>query len=335
MQRCFLAVSLFLAGCGSSADVSLYVAHDEEHAKLMVGKMEEALGLSVKARYDTEAQKTVGLVSAIAEEASRPRCDVFWNNEIAHSASLARKGLLAPYDSPAAASIPPRFRDPQHRWTGFGARARVLIVNTQLLPDRAEWPKSIQDFRDPKWRGRCAIARPLTGTTLTHFTALRNVMGEEKFSEWLQGLFDNEVVFLQSNGATMRETAAGKIAFALTDTDDFHVALQKGNPVACVFPDQGDGQLGTMLIPNSVAIVANAPHMEAAKKAVDWILSEQTEAMLAASRSAQIPVRTSVQGPPEKSILPIGSFREMSWDANVVGADLDRCMADFSKRFGG
>ena len=75
-------------------------------------------------------------------------------------------GLLEPYDSPSAADIPELFRDPERRWTGFAARARVLIVNTDLVPAGDE-PKGTLDLFDPKWSEKCGIARPLTGTTLT------------------------------------------------------------------------------------------------------------------------------------------------------------------------
>src|SRR5690606_30886149 len=109
------------------------------------------------------------------------------------------------------------------------------------------------------------------------------------------------------------QTADGRYAFALTDTDDFHVALLKGLPVAAVFPDQGEGEMGTMLIPNSVAIIKGAPHPEAARKLVDYILSEELEGLLAAARSAQIPLRPGVTGPKEAQILKIDAFKHMDW----------------------
>ena len=336
MRRTVIALLPFaaaFAGCGSDAyDVSLYCALDEQHSSTLVARFEKESGLRVKQRYDTEASKTVGLVSMILEEAKRPRCDVFWNNELAHTVRLAQKGLLEGYVSPSAAKIPARYKHPDGLWTGFAARARVFIVNTDLVKPE-DYPKSIHDLTLPKWKGKCAVAKPLTGTTLTHFTALEIAMGKEKFDAWVDGLFKNEVAMLQSNGATMRQVAAGEFHFAMTDTDDFHVALGKGEKVACVFPDQGDGQMGTMLIPNSVAIVAKGPHPEGARKLVDWILSESTEALLAAAKSAQIPVRTGVQGPKEKSILPIGSFKEMSWDAEATAKNLAGAQERFRKRF--
>jgi iron(III) transport system substrate-binding protein len=323
-----------LAACSPAPDVTLYVALDQEHSERLIRAFEGETGLRVNARFDTEASKTVGLVTAIIEERQRPRCDVFWNNELAHTVRLAQRGLLAPYASPAAAGIPARWKDAQGLWTGFAARARVLIVNTELIPNRDEWPRSIWDLGKPEWRGKCAIARPLTGTTLTHFAALHTVLPEERYRELVDGLFANDVKFLQSNGATMRETAAGKVHFALTDTDDYHVALTKGHPVACVFPDQDAEGLGTMLIPNSVAIVAGAPHPEAARKLVDWIVSERTEALLAAAKSAQIPVRPGVAGPEDPSILRIDAFKAMDWDPAATAAQLESTAAAFAERFG-
>lgn len=332
-----LALSSLLAACGQSTDVTLYVALDQEHSEALVRRFEEESGLRVNARFDTEASKTVGLVSAIVSEKDRPRCDVFWNNELAHTVSLGQKGLLEPYASPAAAAIPAAFKAADGMWTGFAARARILIVNTDKLgADRSTWPTSIQDFADPKWKGRCAIARPLTGTTLTHFAALRFALGEERFDAWLDAIQDN-VVWLQSNGATMRQTADpdSEIAFALTDTDDFHVALLKGHAVGAVFPDQAEGGLGTMLIPNSVAVVRGGPHPEAAKKLVDFIASEQVEGLLAASKSAQIPVRATVKGPESAWILGIDEFRPMVWDAGEVASNLAELSAQFGQRYGG
>jgi len=337
-MRCAAAAALTLplilaAGCGRDADVTLYVALDQTHSESLIEQFEEQSGLEVNARFDTEAAKTVGLVSAIIEESSRPRCDVFWNNELAQTVRLAQKGLLEAYDSPSAAGIPAAFKDEDALWTGFAARARILIVNTERIPESADYPKSMWDLLDPKWKGQCAVARPLTGTTLTHFTALRYVLGEAEFKRFIDGLFENEVVLLQSNGATMREVAAGKLAFAFTDTDDYHVALLKGHPVAAVFPDQEEGAPGTMLIPNSVSIIKGAPHPEAARKLVDWVLSEQTEAALAAARSAQIPVRSTVKGPEHESILQIGQFRAMEWDPKVTAENLEKMAAEFAERF--
>lgn len=335
-----LTAALLFSAC-AEADVTLYVALDREHSEQLVEKFERESGLTVRAQFDTEANKTVGLVSSIIEERDNVQCDVFWNNELAHTVRLHQEGLLQPYEAAAAGEIPAAFKDAEGHWTGFAARARVLIVNKEQIPDPADYPTSMWDLIDPKWKGRCAIARPKTGTTLTHFVALRQVLGEQEFERWVQGLEENQVVMMQSNGATKNAVAEGQtgptgetIAFAFTDTDDYHVALTKEFPVACVFPDQGPDQVGTMLIPNSVSIIRGAPHLEAAKKLVEFILSEEIEALLAASKSAQIPVRKSIAGPEDPSIRAIGSFKAMAWDPAIVGRTMNDLSAQFAQRFG-
>lgn len=344
-MRAFALLSCFtcFAACGGEATTHLpaagsgprvYVALDEEFSRPLLDRFQLELGIPIDQVHDSEGAKTVGLVSKIKEERSAPRCSVFWNNELAHTVQLAQDGLLEPYQSPAASDVPPAWKDPQGRWTGFAARARVLIVNTELLPDPKTWPQSYRDLVDPKWKGKCAVARPLTGTTLTHFTALRQVLGEAAFEQFFQGLLANDVKFLASNGATMREVRDGKLHWAFTDTDDYHVAKQKGFQVACVFPDQGDGGIGTMLIPNSVGIVKGGPDLAGAKRLVDAILSRQTEALLAAAAGAQIPLREGVAGPADPSIRAVGTFRAMAWDLEWTAKNLARSSQEFGKKFG-
>lgn len=58
-----------------------------------------------------------------------------------------------------------------------------------------------------------------------------------------------------------------------------------------VFPDQDDGGLGTLLIPNTVGVIQGAQHEVHARALVDYLLSPEVEATLAQARSAQVPLR--------------------------------------------
>jgi iron(III) transport system substrate-binding protein len=329
-----LALFAVAAAGGAEPGPTIYVALDEQFSRPLLDRYSAELKIDLTQRHDTEAAKTVGLVSALLEEQSNPRATVFWCNELAQAVRLAQNGVLAPYDSPAAADLPERWRAADRRWHAFAARARILIVNTERLPDPASWPKGYKDLVDPKWKGRCAVAKPLTGTTLTHFTALRLALGEAAFGTLLDGMFANDVQFLQSNGATMRAVRDGQLDWAFTDTDDYHVAKQKGHKVACVFPDQEAGGLGTMLIPNAVGLVAGGPDQDGGKRLIDRIVSKETEALLAAADGAQIPLRAGVQGPQDPAIKAVGSFREMAWDPAQTATALARCNQEFSKRWG-
>jgi iron(III) transport system substrate-binding protein len=326
-----LLALLCLGACGGAPDLVVYCSLDQEFSEGLMRRFEAETGLRVRAEYDIEANKNVGLASRIREERGRVRCDVFWSNEFAQMVSLGEEGLLEPYDSPSAADIPEGFRDPERRWTGFAARARVFIVNTELV-DPAEI-RSMWDLVDPRWSGKVAMARPLAGTTPTHMAALWPVLGEAEARRYVETVArlanENALQLATGNAHVMRLVREGQCAFGWTDTDDFHVAREGGYPVAAVYPDQDS--IGTLLIPNTIAVIAGGPNPEAARRFVDWALRPEIEAELAASRSAQVPVRASVPRP-EHVVDPTG-FRAMAVDYVSVGKTIEARTAELQELF--
>ena len=152
MRSCTLAFCVLFAGCissGGPSEVVVYTALDREFSEPILADFSQATGIQAIPKFDVESTKTVGLVSAIIAEADRPRCDVFWNNEILNSLRLEERGLLDVYRSPAAARYPEMYRSPNGTWHGFAGRARVLLVNTKLIAE-ADRPSSILDMVDPK-----------------------------------------------------------------------------------------------------------------------------------------------------------------------------------------
>ena len=68
-------------------------------------------------------------MNRLIAEKNNPQADVYWANEPIRAEVLRQQGIAAPYVSPNAHGIPASFKDPNGYWTGFAARARVLIVN--------------------------------------------------------------------------------------------------------------------------------------------------------------------------------------------------------------
>src|SRR3954469_8689656 len=141
------AFAAVLIGCRreSAPEVIVYSALDQEFSQPVFEEFTRQTGIIVRAKYDAESTKTVGLVQAILAERERPRCDLFWNNEILNTYRLERAGLLRSYKSPAAAPYPASSCSPNGMWYAFAARARVLIVNKNH-----PHPKSLLDLTDPQ-----------------------------------------------------------------------------------------------------------------------------------------------------------------------------------------
>jgi iron(III) transport system substrate-binding protein len=291
---------LSLTGCwsASESEVIVYTAQDEEFAKPVFDEFTSRTAVAVRPKFDAESTKTVGLAAALIQERDRPRADVFWNNEILNTHRLQKLGLLQAFSPEIAKEYPATYRDADGMWHGFAARARILIVNKSLVK-RADWPRSIDDLADPKWRGHVGLAKPLFGTTATHAACLFAVWGDERAKAFFTRLKENQIQVLGGNKQVAVDVGSGKLAFGLTDTDDALEEIRGGQPVEIVYPDQQRDGLGTLFIPNTLAIVKGCPHPAAARRLVEYLLSPEVEAKLAVGPSAQIPLNPQVKVKPK------------------------------------
>jgi len=292
-----VCILLSLAGCSRQPkQVIVYTALDENFSRPILDRFSEETGIEVLIKADTESTKTVGLANAILAERGRPRCDLFWNNEVLHTLRLASEGVLQPLDIAEASNYPAEYRASDGSWFGFAARARVLLVNINQISE-ARWPKSIAALTDPQWRDKCGIAKPLAGTTATHAACLFAEWGDEEAKQFFTRVKANAQI-LSGNRDVARRVASGALAFGLTDTDDAMVELDAGSPVAIVYPDQREGELGTLFIPNTLAAIKGSANGENAKRLIEYLLQPDTEGLLVRGPSAQIPLHKNSEAKP-------------------------------------
>lgn len=317
-----ILATISMGGCvgRSESDVVVYSALDQEFAQPILSSFERSNEgkTSVIGKFDVESTKTVGLVNLIIAEKDQPSCDLFWNNEIMHTVRLQKLGLLQPHSWQVGASHPHGMIASDGTWCGFAARARVLIVNKKLIGNPDDYPTSVADLTDPKWKDQCAMARPLFGTTATHFAVLREINGKENTISQLKAIAANAKI-LSGNKQVAMSVSAGTIAWGLTDTDDAIIEQDQGRNVAIVFPDQQSDQPGTLRIPNTIAVIKNAQHPVAAAMLADFLVRPETEDRLAMGNSSQMPLSRKSKFPPR--VLPSEPVRWMKVDFEKAAAD--------------
>ena len=325
IQICAVLTVVGSGACRSSdsppsgpRQVTVYVSTDRVFSEPVLREYEKRSGVTVNAVYDTEETKSTGLANRLLAEKARPQADVFWSNEPVRTLVLKSRDVLASYKSPNAQGIPSALVDPDGYWTGFSARIRVIAYNTTLVkPEEA--PRSIFDLADPKWRDQVAIADPRFGSTSFHVAALYALAGEDKIDDFFRRLRANGVRVVDGNSVVRDLVARGEVKVGLTDTDDVNVALENGQPIAMVLPDQ-DG-LGVPVMPNMVSLIANAPHVDEARKLIDYLLSADVEQQLAQSEAVQIPLHSGVRGP--ENIPAIDTFKAMTLDYAKAAARVE------------
>lgn len=311
----------WLGGYFSPVDpLVVYCAHDAEFAEQVIRDFERQTGIPVSVRYDTEATKSLGLVNLLIQEQSHPRCDLFWNNQVLTTMELKNRGLLLPYKGPGFTRIPDRFKDADGHWTGFAARLRVYIVNIGKM--KADEESLRLALADDLSRG--AIAKPLYGTTLSHYALLWHVWGADKLRAWHADTRRRGLRETTGNAAVKNLVAEGACDFGFTDSDDFFVARDEDKPVAMLPIRFDDG--ATICIPNSIAIIKGTRRLAAAQKLADFLLSQETEHALAVSPSRQIPL-----GPTDHNALP-AEVRELTewardgYDLRALGPAHAECL---------
>ena len=339
MKKTSWLVLLVLAGVAAAAwwrfhapnetqSVVVYVSHDEVFSEPILKDFEKETGIKVRAVYDTEETKSTGAMNRLIAEKNNPQADVYWANEPIRAEVLRQQHIAAPYLSPNAAGIPETFRDPQGYWTGFAARARVLIVHKDENPK----PTSVFSYADPRWRGRAVIANPLFGTTTDQIAALFVLLGDERARAFMQGLHENGIKVSPSNGDSADLVARGQFGFSLVDSDDVVNRMKQHEPVTMVYPDQGADEIGSLIVPNAAVLIAGSPRQDAGKKLIDYLLSRETERKLAFSDAAQIPLHPDVATPPE--LRPIESIKITTVDYAAIATKL-QAIQSFLKNWAG
>jgi iron(III) transport system substrate-binding protein len=223
--------------------VVAYVSQDQVYAEPILKEFEKETGLRVRAVFDSEAVKTVGIVNRLLAEREHPQCDVYWGNEELRTRQLAARGI---------------FRE-TNGWAAFGYRSRRIAMSVTTINVPA--PKSWLELTNAVYRGRVAMAYPLFGTTATHLLALRQLWGEDGWLAWCRALVANEPFLVDGNSVVARFVVRGEAFVGLTDSDDIAAEIREGarlNPLPMTAE--------TLLIPNTVGVVRGAPNPEAARQ---------------------------------------------------------------------
>lgn len=267
-------VSISRAKAKSQKQVVLYAAQDQVYAEPILRQFEKEAGIKVKTVFDSEAVKTVGLANRLLAERSHPQCDVFWGNEEMRTRQLAAQGV---------------FRE-TNGWAAFGYRSRRIVINTNFVSERRSpnrpvdntpqkradseigAPASLLELTNETWRGKVALAFPQFGTTATHFHALRQLWGEERWLAWCRALAANKPFVVDGNSVVVKFVARGEAWMGLTDSDDIASGRREGLPIAALPLTEE-----SLLIPNTVAVIRNAPHPGNAQHLFEYLQRREVE----------------------------------------------------------
>jgi iron(III) transport system substrate-binding protein len=282
--------------------VVVYRSVKDSVARSVAERFEKETGISVRLVPETAETDVEELTNGLTAEKSRSQPDVLWTDNPLRAVAMKSKGLSVPYKPPNIISLWKPYSDSEHHWTGFPARALIILFNKNVFSDPEEVPTSVLDMINPRFNGKACLSTPLFGTTSLYAAALFEVLGTDFAEAFFNSLKTNAVAILSSTDEVRCRVAAGDFSFGIARTDDFDTAVKAGKPVGGIFPDQKT--FGTLVVPDALVLLANAPNPEQGKKFIDFVLRPEIQKILA----------TGDAGPACEAIPSLNGIKSMEVD---------------------
>lgn len=183
---------------------------------------------------------------------------------------MKHKGLFAKYISPHRRYYPKEINDPEGYWTDYYLNLNVMGYNTRLVAP-ADVPKTYEELLDPKWKGKLGMDTK----AFYWFANMFKVMGEEKALAYMKKLSEQEILFRTGRTLNAQMLAAGEVSICLTLYNNRVEQMKTdGAPIEWFVIEPVVPEI------HPVAISAQAPHPNAARLLVDFILSEAGQQMI-------------------------------------------------------
>ena len=217
----------------------------------------------------------------LIDERDDPRADVLVTNSQVAVEAVRDTGVFEPYRAEVARGYDEWLRAPDYSWLSFTAWPRTAMINRRVLPDASSWPRSLEDLATERFRGKISIATTNEETTVSQISSIRAAKGDAYAWGLIDRLLANGLRTYESNKATREALIRDRNAVALVNSSNYHVFLMEGNPVDEAWLDQDAAGLGTHVEAHVIALVKGARNLAAGQAFVDFLLSADTQSLLA------------------------------------------------------
>jgi iron(III) transport system substrate-binding protein len=294
----------------------------------------EAFAKKTGVKVSVKSGGSAELRELVAQEGTATKADIFFTTDWVDAELLRRKTLLAPHVSPLTEGVPAEFRAADGAWTGVIARSRNIMVNTTLVK-RDAYPTSVFDLVDPKWKGRVAVSSLRDGVPIW-LASLILLTGEAETVTFIGTMIKTNAMKVLSGGSDVANAVSqGEFAVGLVNHYYYVPKRRSGAPVDLIYPDQGAGQIGTLVTPLAVAVTKHAPRPVVAKAFIDFVLTPEGAAPMM-TMEGEMPLRPEVplgdHGAP--GILRVHEIkRPAPFDVDKLIAARDRAIELFTPLF--
>ena len=221
---------------------------------------------------------------------------------------MQHAGIIGKYLSPERAAFAEGFKDNEGYWTSHYFITYSFIYNTRLVPPE-RIPKNYDELLSPWWKGKLGYP---TGNP-AWFGKMIEVMGEERGLNFMKKLAAQNLSYRNGLTLSMNLVIAAEISASVFGQSLRAQQLkEQGAPVDWAPLDPYIAAI------NSIAVTSHAPHPNAARLFIDYILSKEGQTVIA--NLSRIPSRQGVEPRSPKlvrglKLYPIKPLATKEYDA--------------------
>ncbi|WP_445680669.1 putative 2-aminoethylphosphonate ABC transporter substrate-binding protein [Radicibacter daui] len=325
----FGAVALLGATAAHAAEeLTVYTAFEADDLARYKAAFEAANpGITINWVRDSTGVVTAKLLA----EKDNPQADVVWGLAATSLLLMKSEGMLEAYKPAGADRLDKRFIDSSNppTWAGFDAWVASVCVNTvEARKLGLPMPTSWADLTKPEYRGHVSMPNPASsGTGFLDVSSWLQMMGEEKGWAYMDALHQNITAYTHSGSKPCKDAARGEVAMGVSFAYRGAQSINDGAPIAIVVPKEGVGW-----DMEAAAIVKGTDHEEAAKKLMDFSVSE--------GAMKEYNVGYAVLGIPGIA-KPVPNYPEnisksmINNDFEWAATNRDRILAEWQRRYDG
>jgi iron(III) transport system substrate-binding protein len=276
-----MIMALMLGACaGGQAqkeEVVIYTAKENE-------EIEEYLLVAEAALPDLPLEvlrlSTGDLTALLLASTDNPQADVIWGVAATSMMIFDEEGMLVPYSPEGSEAILTQFKDTADppAWVGVDAYVTAFCVNTALTEELGlPIPESWEDLLDPVYEGHIVMPNPASsGTGFMFVSSVLQGLGEEAGWEYLAELDKNMAIYTKSGSKPCKMAGAGEYPIGVSFEFVAASQIESGAPLVLVLPEEGSG-----FEMEVNGLVKGTENEEAAKKFLDWAVSNEAMEMYA------------------------------------------------------
>ena len=312
-------------GVAAAQTLNLYTARHYDSDEALYDAFEERSGIEVNVLQGDSDQ----LIERIEREAEASPADVFMTVDAARLRRAEAAGILAPVESAVLAErIPAELRHPDDLWFGLSERARIVYYDTEVYDEPPL--ERYEALAEPRFEGEICIRSSNNDYNQSLVASLIAANGPEATEAWAEGLVDNMARAPQGGDTDqIRAVAAGECSIGVGNHYYWVRLAQSDDPadraiaerVGMIFPNQ-DGR-GTHRNIGGAAMVAGAPHPEAAREFLEFLSSPQAQQLFSAGNN-EFPAVEGVE--PIEALMPYADYRMDDLNVSVLGENNARAV---------